>query len=93
MARSRQIRMDRGDTLGGTTPLIVMDKELGSPFVSGEYRRRRRKDRGGGRGIWQWMLALMLLIAVAAVLGLGYERVSSLFQGNGAAPVETQTQP
>ncbi|RED52281.1 hypothetical protein [Aestuariispira insulae] len=96
MTRSRQIKMDRGDTLGGTTPLIVMGKELGTPFVTGENRRRRRRDKGGSKAFWQLLLAMIVLAMVAAVLGLGYERFMQLFENSGqtvnGAPVVTPSE-
>ena len=86
MTRSRQIKMDRGDTLGGTTPLIVMGKELGTPFVAGEHRRRKRRDRGGSKTFWQLMLVMLVLALFAAILGLGYERFMELFQLAAESP-------
>ena len=92
MGRSRQIKMDRGDTLGGTTPLIMMGKDLGTPFVTGEHRRRRRRDRGGSKVFWQLLLFFLILMSVAAVLGLGYERIQELFQASGDLMTPTVTE-
>jgi hypothetical protein len=60
--RKRKIRMDRGDTLGGTVPLLLRDRVT----PNGTEGRFLRKDRGGGPG-WRTLLVVLLLV----VLGTG----------------------
>lgn len=80
MARPRRIRMDRGDTLGGTTPLILLKKGDGKPFREGEMRRRIRKNGRLKTSTIIWNAVLVIILA-AIVIAL-------LDQGNGEGPFD-----
>lgn len=62
--KRRKILLDRGDTLGGTVPLLLRDSVIARTGTGG---RSRRKDRGQGRG-WLWGMLFVILL-LAAVIG------------------------
>lgn len=60
--RKRKIRMNRGDTLGGTVPLLLRDRVTPNSTEG----RFMRKERGGGPG-WRTLLVLLLLVGIGAL--------------------------
>jgi hypothetical protein len=65
----RKIRLDRGDTLGGTVPLSL--RNYVQPDVSfGERRFSRRRRRRGGSSLLSWIMTILLALAIAAIVGL-----------------------
>jgi hypothetical protein len=62
--KRRRIQLDRGDTLGGTVPLL-MQGDVTASALSG--RSLRRESREGG-GFLRAVRRLLLLIGIAAVL-------------------------
>lgn len=74
MGSRRKIRMEHGDTLGGTVPLLLRDHVEAGYGQKGFGRRRR--DRGGGFRVWFWSFLVALVIALAIVFFLaGPDRV------------------
>lgn len=80
MARPRRIRLERGDTLGGTAPLILLRKGDGKPFREGELRRRSRKNSRFKTSTIVWNMVVVLILAAIIVALLG--------QGNGEGPFD-----
>ncbi|WP_259782987.1 hypothetical protein [Aestuariispira ectoiniformans] len=80
MARPRRIRLERGDTLGGTAPLILLKKGDGKPFREGELRRRSRKNGRFKTSTIVWNVVIVLFLAAVVVALLG--------QGNGEGPFD-----
>lgn len=62
--KRRKIKMDRGDTLGGTVPLLLQ----GSITANGSAGGLLHRDRHRGPGLWFYLLLLVLLL-IAAVTG------------------------
>lgn len=57
--RKRKIRMNRGDTLGGTVPLLLRD-HVTPNSTEGRFLR---KDRNSGPG-WRTLLAILILLLI-----------------------------
>lgn len=66
--RRRKIRLDRGDTLGGTVPLLLRD----SVTPNGTEGRFLHRDRGDGPGLGLYLTALLALVILATGLWLGF---------------------
>ncbi len=64
----RKIRLDRGDTLGGTVPLSLRNHV--QPDVGFGERRFARRRRRGGSGLLSWFLTILLALAIAGAIGL-----------------------
>ncbi len=64
--RRRKIRMDRGDTLGGTVPLLLRD----SITANGTGGRFLHKDRRSGPGWRAWLIFFVVLLIGAFVAWL-----------------------
>ncbi|MDF1747755.1 MAG: hypothetical protein P1V34_02665 [Alphaproteobacteria bacterium] len=62
--RRRKIRMDRGDTLGGTVPLLLRD----SITANGTSGRFLHKDRRSGPGWRSWLVFLGILLFGAIIV-------------------------
>ncbi|MEQ8603845.1 MAG: hypothetical protein RIB45_11035 [Marivibrio sp.] len=62
-----KIRLDRGDTLGGTVPLSLRDHV--QPDVGFGERRFSRRRRGGSAWL-SWTFTILLALALAGGLGL-----------------------
>ncbi len=65
----RKIRLDRGDTLGGTVPLTLRDHVM-PDFGHGERRFSRRRRRRGGN-LLSWVITVLLALGLAAGIGFG----------------------
>ena len=77
--KQRKIRLERGDTLGGTVPLLLRDR-VTADFKTGSIHRRRAESRFGTRrpsyGLSMWtVFSVLLLIALvgALIYGLIFE--------------------
>ena len=62
-----KIRLDRGDTLGGTVPLSLRDHV--QPDVGFGERRFSRRRRGGSSWL-SWTLTILLALILAGGVGL-----------------------
>ncbi len=81
--KRHKIRLERGDTLGGTVPLLLRDR-VTADFKSGSIHRRRaesrfisrrRESRGVG-GFGGLLLILLVALAGGSVYGLVFEPVA-----------------
>ena len=78
MGSRRKIRLDRGDTLGGTVPL-VLKAQLQSR--SGQRGFSRKKEKSS---VWSWVIAFFLALIIAVVVVFivaGGESVSNSLHG------------
>lgn len=79
--RGRKIRLDRGDTLGGTVPLTLRDHV--QPDVGfGERRFGRRRRRRAG--LLSWLLTVLLALAVAGAIWVAVAVLDAGPPGAGA---------
>lgn len=60
--KRRKIRMDRGDTLGGTVPLLLQGSITANGSASGLLHRDR--NRGPGIAFYLFLLLVLLILAM-----------------------------
>lgn len=82
----RKIRLDRGDTLGGTVPLSLRNHV--QPDVGFGERRFSRRRRGGSSAV-SWLLTILLALVLAVVIGLAIGAIDQPGQGNGGGLLPT----
>lgn len=71
----RKIRLDRGDTLGGTVPLSLRNHV--QPDVGFGERRFGKRRRNGGSGALSWILTIVLALVLAAGIGLAIGAINA----------------
>ncbi len=69
--RGKSIRLDKGDTLGGTASLLLLDQIGGGTGGGGTIGRRRSSPVGRAmRGLATWSV---ILLTAAALVVLGWD--------------------
>lgn len=79
--KPEKIRLERGDTLGGTVPLLLRDR-VTADFKSGAIHRRRKvnmfsssRDRAGSHIGFSLLLLLLTFLIAGFVYGIVFEPV------------------
>ncbi len=84
MIRRPRIQLERGDTIGGTAPLIMMDRVSFTDRRRRTVRRDDRRKTGSTVRVLMWVSAIVATAAFAAwrvglPVGDVVERVAGLF--------------
>lgn len=83
--RRIRIKLDKGDTLGGTAPLIMLDQVR--PGSDGRNRfAKRGRDKGGSGKLGLIILAVLVGLGIIAALGAwlgvsGLDQIAARLQG------------